>query len=261
MTRSDADFLLDAVHALTRPRTVKWIQENAHGISCTNSAVQDALLDQLRDAVVGGIGSKGGGGGEGGTRLPFNAGALELYDEIEREMGEEYHRVTNRAEFGSPQKNLDAWMLAVINARRTREGVTEHYEKWWTRQLETWAHKIRAMFDPSILIEISEDFHEPIVDDFGQPKLDRKKQPRIRKTTRPAACPKCGERHAFDPTTGDQITALVLRYFNRDGEVLDGAVAQCRFCQHMWAGEGGMRQLRQALETSGGGVAGPGVFV
>jgi hypothetical protein len=255
MTRSaDADLLLDAVQTLTVPQTVKWVQQNAHGISCTNSAVQDPLVVMLREAVVGGIGSKGGGGADGKARLPFNAGALTLYDEIDDTVAKEFHRLTHEPVHESIEKNLGAWILAVINGRRAGT-ITEHYEREWQRTLDVWIGRIRSMFDPSIVIEISETYKEPRLDAAGNPRLDRLKQPILRTTVGPAACPRCSERHAFDRETGDQISALVLRYFNRegDGAVLDGAVAECRFCGAMWAGERGIRELRFALnmETSG----------
>jgi len=240
------DYLLEALEALTKPRTTRVMQGNDAGITCISTLQHEPLIAMLRNAIAGATGSKGGSS-DGALRIPINPAALKLYDEIWRTSGEWFTALTREPIRASAELNLSGWFLAFRDARGAGD-VTGEIEREHTRQLSSWVRQITGLFDPMVVVEVTTAYREPITDAYGKPKVNRKGEPRVRKTTRPAECPECGERFAFDRSTGDRITALVIEYRETGEETLDTAVATCRYCGATWEGNYRIRMLSYQID-------------
>ena len=277
---SENNYLLDAIDKLTRNHITRVVQTNAQGITCTSAVDHDPLLLQLRDAVVGGIGSKGSGS-DGSARIPFDAGALHLFDGIAKNVNAWYLDLPGAVEERYLWDRLRDWYIDFEN-RRCAGKISDTLEHDTVRLIEGWSRSIEAMFDPPITLELTyehrvpimvpkyrrrvidgEVVNEPILDENGNPMTYQKRDKNGERMTRliktePAQCPICGERYAHDPKTGDQITAIILEYRNIGTETLDKATGLCRFCTTVWRGRTGLRELRWAIDNpteAGGSVA------
>jgi hypothetical protein len=247
---SDRDELLDAIEVLTRSNR-SHILRTKNGISCVSGFGPGSLLEQLRNAIAGGVGAHAGAA-DGAGRWPINAGALSLNAEVQDEVRQWHVRDVHLPPAVTIEATLMAWHLAILNRRR-RDGDTEQIERYAVRKLVGWANRIESMFDPVDRLELTQEVAVPVVDPITrEPVLRRDGTPRVRVRQEPAACPRCGERTAFDRDTGDQITALVVEYRRTVGEAaLHGASGACRFCGTEWSGEREVRELRWMLDHPG----------
>jgi hypothetical protein len=249
----DQNYLLDAVDALTLPRKVRFVQVNNAGISCVSEHQHESLIEWLRDAIAGNIGSHDGGSSDPTTRIPFDPNALALYERIEHKIGEWYVLRTGKPPGLLPEQNLREWYrhyAAGEGRDRYHEAVLDALGVELTRQLSSWARQITAMSDPPKRLEVATKVQVPVVNPRTGERLYREDGSlRTRLSTHPAACPKCDQATAFDPTTGDQITALVIEYRQSDEEdALNAAVAVCRSCEWRWSGNAGIRELRLQID-------------
>lgn len=263
--------LLNAVDALTLPYVTKVMQSNDQGIHCVTTIDHDPRLQHLRESIVGGIGGHGGSSNE--PRLPFDAGALALYDAIEGEVAVWFVELTGKPVFASPEQTLRQWYLAFDDAHR--KGDVSDQERWdRTNQLKGWAAQIDGKFDPPKQIEFTVTIREPVMvpvvrhvtndlgyrvpvvqkNPDGTPKMRvkvhwRTKEPLTRVVERrPATCPECGENTAHDPRTGDKILALVLEYRDESTQTVQNAVIRCRSCEATWEGSHGCRTVAWEIE-------------
>jgi hypothetical protein len=235
------NYLLDAVDRLTLPLPSKVMQvktidiidpetkevTGTFDVACTSATRPEPLLVMLRDAVAGGIGSHAGSS-PGRERIPFDAAALEMFDGIVKRINALYVGLPNAREDRYLQDRLRDWYLHFA-LRISRSEVTVEQERAMAKQLEGWARGIEAMFDPPNRMELTQ---------------------RVNGLTEPVPCPSCGNRHAFDPKTGDQIVALVIDYWNVGESMLDDAVARCRFCEEVWEGRFRLRELRWQIDEA-----------
>lgn len=207
----------EAVDALTLPKRVKVIQATETD-SWVSELKHAPLLIQLRDAVVGGI-SKHAGSSLGSERIPLDAGALELFDQISVTVNGWYLAVPVPRRHMVITDRLRAWYVHHANLIRAGR-VSEEVDREATRTLVSWMDQIRAQFDPPIILEL----------------LHR--------------CPmdSCGQQWALNPSTGDRIVALVVEYREVGAETLDQAVGRCRACGSEWRGRFALRSLRYQLD-------------
>lgn len=247
---SEGDELLDAIEVLTKAKASRIIQEK-NGFTCVSVYGPGSLLVQLRKAIAGGIGAHAGSS-DGATRLPINAGALSLNAEIQAEVTRWHLRDVHQPPPADVAEALMAWHLAILNRRR-RDGDTDKIEHAALRKLVGWANRIESMFDPVDRLELTQAVPVPLLDPTtGQPRLDKHGAPRVRIRQEPAACPRCGERTAFDRETGDRITAVVVEYRRSVGDdALHGSSGTCRFCGAEWVGATKVRELRWMLDHPG----------
>lgn len=208
--------LLDAVDKLTRTHTTRVLQANDAGISCISEVEHEPLLLLLRDAVVGGT-SAHAGSSPARERIPFDAGALALFDEIVAQVNAWYRLVPGAVEERHVQDRLRDWYVDYENRRRAGQ-VTDAADWDTVRLVEGWAHRIAGMFEPPVKLELT------------------------------TGCPVCGERFAFDPKTGDRVTAIIIEYRNLGEETLDKATGLCRSCEAVWKGRAGLRELRWLVD-------------
>lgn len=263
--------LLAAVDALTLPYTTKVMQSNDAGVHCITTIEHTPRLQQLRESIVGGIGSHGAASNE--PRLPFDAGALALYDAIEATIGAWFVDLTGKPVYPSPEQTLRQWYIAFNDA--DQKGDVPDMDRWErTAQIRTWARQIDGKFDPIKQIELTVSIREPLMvpvvryrtnddgyrvpvplrDETGTPLMQvkrhwRTKEPMSRLIERrPASCPECGENTAHDPKTGDKILALVLEYRDESVQTMDRAVIRCRSCDTVWEGAAGCRAVSWEIE-------------
>jgi len=211
------NYLLDAVDRLTQRHITRVVQSNPQGITCTSEVDHDPLLIQLRAAVAGGIGSHAGSS-SARERIPFDANALRLFDEIADQVNLWYRALAGHVEERTLQDRMRDWYIDFENRRRAGK-VSDVVEHDTLKLVEGWARQIEEMFDPPTKIELV------------------------------GSCPMCGERYAHDPKSGDRITAIVIEYRNLGVETLDKATGLCRFCLAVWRGPIGLRELRWAVDN------------
>jgi len=202
--------LLDAVDALTLPTTVKVIQ----GPGKPTVIKHDPLLTQLEAAVAGGIGSHAGAS-PSRERIPLNADAMRLCDEVGGKLIRWQLRQSRSVRFDTLAGQLRAWYAAYIGTVRT-----EHTDLQYERILTGWHREITNMFDPPTRLEIT------------------------------AACPLCNARVSVEPGTGNQVTAVVVEYLEIGAATLDEATGLCRACGVVWKGRAGLRELRWLIEVA-----------
>ena len=216
--------LLTAVDALTLPSVVK-VKQSDSDREWTTECRQVPLLVQLEAAVAGGIGSHAGSS-PARERMPIDAGALELMGQIEGVVSGWYWSVPNVRLKVDLSTRLRVWYVHHANqVRAGKIGAADDVKT--TRMVEGWVSQIRGMFDPPIRLELTEVVGGQSV---------------------PVACPECGERFAFDPNTGDRVTAVVVEYRELGEETLDRAVGSCRACSAVWRGRAALRGLRWLLD-------------
>ena len=267
------NYLLDAVDRLTLNHVTKVLQTKTVGeleIACISDVDHEPLLRMLRDAVAGGTGAHNTSG-IGSERIPLNSGALELWDEMVKRINTWYRTVPNHREETHIWDRLRQWYVDFENRRRAGK-ITDTEEHDALQTVEGWARSIENMFDPPIVLELTKEhwepvmipktrvriingerIKEPIYDHQNEPvmtrKLDALKRPVSRLIkTEPAECPLCGQKYAYDPKTGDQITALIIEYRNIGAETLDKATGMCRSCATVWHGRSALRELRFDIE-------------
>lgn len=235
----DENYLLLAVDKLTKPHTSKVLQSktveqrDAEGevvasidIACVSVVDHEPLLLRLRDAVVGGIGSKGGSS-DGSARIPFDPGAQALFDRIAQQINAWYIELPNAREDRTITSRLRDWFIAFENRRRAGQTLSDEEEST-LRLVEGWVRAIETMFDPPTMLEITEDV-------YGAPP-------------QAAACPVCGGRYAIDESSADRIIALVVEFRDLGIETLEKSTGLCRSCGFVWRGSSGLREMRYALE-------------
>lgn len=245
---TERDHLLFVIEKLTKRRKPMVIQTRG-GISCVSRPEQLSLLEQLDDARAGGTMGGGGGRSLDGSRIPINAAAVTLWEEIQTTTAKWFRDAYGTPAPRDPASALRRWFLSVQDWR-ARGQATADDEEFFIGQVRTWADTIGAMFDPMVPLELTRQIFVPRVHQkTGEPIVDRHGEPRLRVETRPAFCPACENDVAYDPETGDQRFALIVEYRRSAGEdALRSAVATCRFCGETWLGEAGCKKLIAAID-------------
>jgi hypothetical protein len=229
-TPTPGELLLTAVQRLTQPHyDVVTIDESLAG-KTTARLKRDGLLKQLRLAIVGGIGAHEGST-PGRERIPFDTGALELYESIERDITNRWVTVTGRPTFLELETTLTNWYLVTADRHAKGEFTSEQMERILS-MVEGWGRKIEGHFDKPRVLELT--------------VLHRQPGGEVRRI--PAECPSCHESYAFHPVTGDRVFALMLTYRETGANTMQTVEATCRFCGTSWAGGGGARELSYSIE-------------
>lgn len=269
----EENYLLDAIDKLTKPHTTRIIQANDAGISCINIINHEPLLLRLRRSLVGGFSPHDAGSSSARERIPMNAGALAMFDEISLQINRWYLAAFETPEHIYVEQRLRRWYAQWATSDPSEAELVRI-----TRLVERWVDQISAFFDPHQTLELTVAIREPLwqvkktrqyvgmrdgkksyrvlplLDADGEPVLIPKTDPetgqqkyRIIKRL-PATCPRCGEYVAYDPKTGDQIFALILQYREEGLGTIQHAMAECRFCEHHWTGGSGVRELSYTIE-------------
>jgi len=207
--------LLDAVDALTLPTTARVDQGGGHPTVIKHAP----LLDQLEAAVAGGIGSHAGASAYR-ERMPLNADAMRLIDDVSSVVMVWHLRLSSSVRFGSLAVRVRAWYVLHLGSV-----TSEHTDKAYAGVLEGWQKEVEALFDPPTRLEVT------------------------------APCPMCGVRRSTDERTGQEGSAVVIEYREVGALTLDEAVGSCRACEVVWKGRSALRELRWLIEVAEAEVA------
>lgn len=180
----------------------------------------DGLLARLREAVFGG--ASGGGGAQGKAKLPLDAAALDILEEIDIQAAEALAHTDSRpTPFGTAESYVRLWSAAVSDETpvtvSVKETISDRIESAGPRvfnaKIETtaialvraWVRRIEEFFEPPM--------QSPI----------------------PAACPQpeCGQRYYYRQADGAEVRGSALNVqFNRETRRPLGA--SCAACGHRW---------------------------
>lgn len=260
-TDNPAADLLAAVQKLTDPyHDLKIIADDEPGVShdgyelgtdhkTTARLKRDGLLKQLRNAIVGGIGSHEGAAA-GRERIPFDTGAMELYDAIERDITERFVVLLRKPLHLELEATLREWRLAFMDAY-DKKRVTDDALHRAVRVMESWATKIENHFDKPKQLEVTINLYkrDPESGEIVTETIDGKEKPVVLRRY-PAPCPNCGEAFAHNPKTGDKTFSLLLEYRELGVDTISSATGLCRFCEEVWTAGSGMRELAWQVEEA-----------
>lgn len=173
----------------------------------------DGLLQRMRQAIF--VGMEGGGSGSAfGAKLPMDAGAYDLDEEITYQAAEALVAVTNQpVGLGEAEDYVREWSelvdpekLVVVTVKATNDnGVVYRERHQYTAHALAahWARRIDEFFDP--------------------PKRQRPIQ---------AACPDCGARFVSRWKDGERIQTDAFNiHFDHNGNV---EAARCSACPAEW---------------------------
>ena len=219
------NWMLEAVERLTLPHKSRVLQTNDAGISCISEVDHEPLLKALKDAIGSGVG-RHASATQGREKIPLNPAALELFDEIADDVTTWSKHLPTADPSDTLWHRLGKWYVDFENRRRGNQLSLEQ-EREFEKVIVGWDRRITDMFDPPSVFELTR-----IVDGHN----------------RPEACPECDQSVAFEPKTGNHITALIVEYREMGPETLDLAVACCRSCGTVWKGRNAIRALRWAID-------------
>lgn len=131
--------LLDAVDALTKPRTSKVVQQNDAGITCTSPVELPPLLEQLEASIRSSMGKGTSGASLAFEAAPLNTAALFEAMKITNQI-EQWCRQVNVKATRQPASDLRAWYVATLTTDEARE--------FEAKQLRKWARTIESLLDP-----------------------------------------------------------------------------------------------------------------
>jgi len=180
---------------------------------------RDGLLQQLREAVFGGMG--GNGGSQFGSKLPMDAAAHDLLEEITVQATEALASVSHRpTPYGHAEDYVSSWAsqtdenkIVTVSVKRTAEYdpynparplvYRQLIESTGKALAESWVHRIEEYYAPIKAL--------PIV----------------------APCPSCGERYVYRQVDGHTVQADALNFLR---DKMSGEInrAECSACAAYW---------------------------
>lgn len=187
--------LLEAVEALTKPRTSRVIQSNEAGITCTTTVEVPPLLDQLEASIRSSMGGSTSGSSLAFEGAPLNTGALFEAMKITAQIDSWCHMVGVIA-LHKPGHDLRTWYAVTLLKPFDTET-----EAFYIKQMGGWARAITNLLDPPREKELPDD------------------------------CPNCGAGEWWRDGA-KYMRPLVVRY--RPDEPVGNATAMCRACADVW---------------------------
>lgn len=159
-----------------------------------------SLISQLRDAVFGGM-ERGAGSTSSGSRMLIDPAALDLYQDIDRDITEAWVAAFNRVPSADrPETLLSEW--AAWAQDETIVTVRQRYA-YASALVAYWVTRIEDFFDPPRSAEIQ------------------------------AACIACGQDHFLTEVAGESRKSTALR-FVRDRATGATVRAECAACGATW---------------------------
>jgi hypothetical protein len=171
--------------------------------------VAPPLLAQLRAAASNSSTQAPGGGSSEKTKIPVDAGAVDLLDRITK------HARVCATETPAPHLPPCPEALGVVDAvKRYGTAVRAHTQGWIDRAAEitgSWCADIRAHLDPAKRFPLK------------------------------GKCPECGISKVADMTTGELVRSDVLHVY--PGDESRHSLARCHYCGAEWRGELALQRL------------------
>lgn len=159
-----------------------------------------SLLSQLREAIFGGM-ERGGGSGSTGSRMLVDPTALDLYQDIDRDITEAwvaaFQRVPNA---DRPEALVTEWAAWADDETIVTIRGREAYAHGW---VSFWVQRIEDFFNPPRAAEIQ------------------------------APCIQCGADHVMRDSDGEQRRDTAL-HFIRDRVTGTTLRAECAACGTQW---------------------------
>jgi hypothetical protein len=215
--RNQPDPLARALARLTDSFEVPTIQ-GEDGDPFITVVTHEPLLAQLREAVVGGIGShEGSSSSDPRARLPFDPGAQAIYDNIAR-IARTWHTAAALRSAVSLEGALVDWGRHYRRMRDEGEISAEQYARRAAR-IDAWCDQIEALFDPPTMVPLQ------------------------------SPCPVC-KRIRIVNQAGEHVLALVVEYW-KVCDRISRTNARCRGadCAASWTGWGGVQTLMGLLDA------------
>lgn len=225
--------LAAAIEMLTREH--KTIAHTEDGIEVHD---RPALLDQLREAVFGGMESTGGS--SMGAKLPISEAALDLYELIDHQIAEAWAQTHGRPPGADRPERLAAEWSAAVRADTLIVVTTpEQYERWdeTKNRMATYVIHARSEHTPDALAEKWVEMIETFFDPPRQAEIQ-------------AACFVCDTRKVQRRKDGELVDSSAL-VFNRDRQTGETRYAECLACGTRWA-PSQFKYLAEQIAASGG---------
>lgn len=211
---SEPPTFLDLLDRLTRDTPARVVHDDV-----PINVTQTGLLQQLREAVFGGMESTGGSS-QFGSRPPIDASAVDLLNEITAQASE---------------------VLAVVSHQPTPYGHAEVYVRLWAGQTKpdrmfTVTSKQTGPYDPAnpkrplVYGELSELSAYNLLARWVERVEEFFNPPSTREIA--AACPNCDARYSYRVRDGQHVRSAALNLIrDRNGNTLE---AKCSVCTRAW---------------------------
>ena len=179
---------------------------------------KQGLLQQLREAIFGGM--EGGGSSAGyGSRPPIDSSAVDLLDEITKQATQALAQVSKMpTPYGHAEAYVRLWagqagdsqMFTVTATATTDAGVIfeERFEMPAYQLAQRWVDRVEGFFNPPVTAEVCA----------------------------PCPRPECGERYVSRVKDGVEIRSAALT-MSRDRATGTTLGARCSACGVSWARE------------------------
>jgi hypothetical protein len=213
---TDETRFAEAIHKLTNEHMVQ-----APAAGRTHYERHDALISQLRRAAVPGTTNDGGSGKQDPReRIPFDADAVDKYDNLTGQIGSFYleYMSVRAPRSMSPESQLSRVARVFTNgitAGRVSDGLVTVIANRWDRWVTTIEDKLAGLKP----IELT------------------------------APCPVCNFEWIIDKD-GQQVRALTATYKDDLRGGLDETFALCKLCGETWHGIGELRKLRILIDAA-----------
>jgi len=198
--------LLDLIDQLTQP---EYVPITRKGQRVTRK--DEALLEQLRRAVIGDVGGGRGGSRAARERTPMDVTAFTLLEQIDGRVRSWVHDL-NGDEKGELVSVLRRWYNLWTRYPRIEADTRRH-----SAVVAGWVTQISDIIDPPTKLEIT------------------------------SRCPECQQRWITRGSGNEAESVGALSAILRDGTEFE---ASCAGCGKRWVGVSQMRQLRIAIDES-----------
>lgn len=205
------------IEILTRPHKTA-----AHTIDGVEFHEVPALLEQLREAIFGGM--EGTGGSALKAKLPIAEAALDLYQLIDHQIAEAWAQAHNiPPSTDRPEVLAAQWSALVQEDQIVTVTHPEQHEKWDDRKQDNipFVVHIRTEYKAE---DLAQRWVTQIEEFFDPP----------RSAEIPAPCMGCGERYVYRRKDGENVRTSAL-IFVRDRNTGETLRAECQHCGRMWA--------------------------
>ena len=208
--------LLDSVTQLTQTH-----KKTVYTVDGFEIHDRPALLDQLKDAVFGGMERTGGVGSK--VKLPVSEAAVDLHELIDQQIAEAWAAATGKIPgVMTPKQMLTEWARVVRPESVVVVTHPEQYEKWDEQKARMVPFVIRAReeFLPDALAQ----HWVTMIEDFLNPE---------RTAGIKAPCIHCGATKVPRRKDGETVISDAL-VFRRDRDTDRTLDARCLNCGTVW---------------------------